>query len=34
MLKIARERVEKLFKEGKTEAKVVAARPLNDLDAK
>jgi glyoxylase-like metal-dependent hydrolase (beta-lactamase superfamily II) len=34
MLKIARERVEKLFKEGKTEAEVVAARPLNDLDAK
>jgi glyoxylase-like metal-dependent hydrolase (beta-lactamase superfamily II) len=34
MLKIARERVEKLFKEGKTEAEVVAARPLNDVDAK
>jgi cyclase len=34
MLKIARERVEKLFKEGKTETEVVAARPLNDLDAK
>jgi glyoxylase-like metal-dependent hydrolase (beta-lactamase superfamily II) len=34
MLKVARERVEKLFKEGKTEAEVVAARPLNDLDAK
>jgi cyclase len=34
MLKTARERVEKLFKEGKTEAEVVAARPLNDLDAK
>jgi cyclase len=34
MLKIARERVEKLFKEGKTEAEVVAARPLTDLDAK
>ena len=34
MLKIARERVEKLFKEGKTEAEVIAARPLNDLDAK
>src|SRR6516162_1954412 len=34
MLKIARERVEKLFKDGKTEAEVIAARPLNDLDAK
>jgi cyclase len=34
MLKVARERVEKLFKEGKTEAEVVAARPLTDLDAK
>jgi cyclase len=34
MLKIARERVEKLFKEGKSEAEVVAARPLRDLDAK
>jgi glyoxylase-like metal-dependent hydrolase (beta-lactamase superfamily II) len=34
MLKVARERVEKLFKEGKTEAEVIAARPLNDLDAK
>jgi cyclase len=34
MLKIARERVEKLIKEGKTEAEVVAARPVNDLDAK
>ena len=34
MLKTARERVEKLFKEGKSEADVVAARPLNDLDAK
>ena len=34
MLKIARERVEKLVKEGKTEAEVVAARPLSDLDAK
>jgi hypothetical protein len=29
-----RARVEKLFKDGKTEAEVVAARPLNDLDAK
>jgi glyoxylase-like metal-dependent hydrolase (beta-lactamase superfamily II) len=34
MLKIARERVEKLVNEGKTEAEVVAARPLSDLDAK
>jgi glyoxylase-like metal-dependent hydrolase (beta-lactamase superfamily II) len=34
MLKIARERVEKLVKEGKTEAEVVASRPLSDLDAK
>ena len=34
MLKVARERVEKLFKEGKTEAEVIAAKPLNDLDAK
>ena len=34
MLKVARERVEKLFKDGKTEAEVIAARPLNDLDAK
>jgi glyoxylase-like metal-dependent hydrolase (beta-lactamase superfamily II) len=34
MLKIARERVEKLVKEGKTEGEVVAARPLSDLDAK
>jgi glyoxylase-like metal-dependent hydrolase (beta-lactamase superfamily II) len=34
MLKIARERVEKLVKDGKTEAEVIAARPLNDLDAK
>jgi cyclase len=34
MLKIARERVEKFVKESKTEAEVVAARPLNDLDAK
>jgi cyclase len=34
MLKIARERVEKLFKEGKSEAEVIAARPLKDLDAK
>ena len=34
MLKIARERVEKLFKEGKTETEVIAVKPLNDLDAK
>ena len=34
MLKTARERVEKLFKEGKSEAEVVEARPLKDLDAK
>jgi len=34
MLKMARERVEKLFNEGKSEAEVIAARPLKDLDAK
>jgi cyclase len=34
MLKTARERVEKLFKEGKSEAEVIGARPLKDLDAK
>jgi glyoxylase-like metal-dependent hydrolase (beta-lactamase superfamily II) len=34
MLKVARERVEKLFKEGKSEEEVIAARPLRDLDAK
>ena len=34
MLKTARERVEKLFNEGKSEADVIAARPLKDLDAK
>jgi glyoxylase-like metal-dependent hydrolase (beta-lactamase superfamily II) len=34
MLKTARERVEKLFSEGKSEADVIAARPLRDLDAK
>ena len=34
MLKAARERVEKLFKEGKSEEEVIAARPLKDLDAK
>lgn len=34
MLKIARERVQKLFKEGKSEDEVIALRPLKDLDAK
>ena len=34
MLMIARDRVEKLFNEGKSEAEVVALRPLADLDAK
>jgi cyclase len=34
MVKTARERVEKLVKEGKTESEVVAAKPLADLDAK
>ncbi len=33
MVKTVRERVEKLFKEGKSEAEVVAAKPLADLDA-
>jgi hypothetical protein len=33
-LKTARERVEKLFNEGKSEPDVIAARPLKDLDAK
>src|SRR5450631_3884016 len=33
MLVIARDRVEKLFNEGKSEAEVVAMRPLKDLDA-
>jgi glyoxylase-like metal-dependent hydrolase (beta-lactamase superfamily II) len=32
MVKTARERVEKLFNEGKREAEVVAAKPLADLD--
>ena len=32
MVKTARERIEKLMKEGKTEAQVVAAKPLADLD--
>ena len=34
MLKTARERIEKLVKEGKTLDEVIAARPLKDLDAK
>jgi len=34
MLKVARERIGKLFDEGKSEAEVIAARPLKDLDAK
>lgn len=34
MLTTARERIEKLFNEGKSEAEVVAAKPLADLDAK
>ena len=33
MLKTARERIEKLFREGKSEADVIAALPLKDLDA-
>jgi cyclase len=33
MVKTARERVEKLFNEGKSEAEVVAADPLKDLNA-
>jgi cyclase len=33
MLKTARERVQKMFNEGKSEAEVIAARPLRDLDA-
>ena len=32
MVKEAREKVEALVKEGKTEAEVVAAKPLADLD--
>jgi cyclase len=32
MVKTARERVEKLFNEGKSEAEVIAAKPLADLD--
>jgi glyoxylase-like metal-dependent hydrolase (beta-lactamase superfamily II) len=34
MLKTARERIEKLFNEGKSEDEVIALRPLKDLDAK
>ena len=34
MLKTARERIEKLVKEGKSEAEVIALRPLKDLDEK
>jgi len=34
MLVTARARVEKLFREGKSEAEVIALRPLKDLDAK
>jgi hypothetical protein len=34
MLKTARERIEPLVNAGKTEAEVVAMRPLKDLDAK
>src|SRR3981081_2636215 len=34
MLVTARDRIEKLFNEGKSEAEVVAAKPLADLDAK
>jgi glyoxylase-like metal-dependent hydrolase (beta-lactamase superfamily II) len=34
MLKTARERIEKLVKDGKSEAEVIAERPLKDLDAK
>ena len=34
MLVTARDRIEKLVNEGKSEAEVVAAKPLADLDAK
>jgi cyclase len=34
MLVTARDRIEKLVNEGKTEAEVIAAKPLADLDAK
>ena len=33
MLVTARDRIEKLFNEGKTEEEVIAAKPLADLDA-
>jgi hypothetical protein len=33
MVKTARERVEKLYREGKSEAEVVALDPLKDLNA-
>ena len=33
MLVTSRDRIEKLFDEGKSEAEVVAAKPLADLDA-
>jgi glyoxylase-like metal-dependent hydrolase (beta-lactamase superfamily II) len=34
MLKTARERIQKLFRDGKTEEEVIAMRPLKDLDEK
>jgi cyclase len=34
MLKTARERIQKLFRDGKTEDEVIAMRPLKDLDEK
>ncbi len=34
MLVVAHERIEKLFNEGRSEAEVLAARPLKDLDEK
>jgi cyclase len=34
MLVTSRERIEKLFNEGKSEQEVLAAKPLADLDAK
>jgi pyruvate/2-oxoglutarate/acetoin dehydrogenase E1 component len=34
MLKTARERIEKLSREGKNEEEVIALRPLKDLDEK
>ena len=33
MLVTSRDRIEKLFNEGKTEAEVLALKPLADLDA-